>query len=341
MAQIDKPTDYFNTVLYTGNGSARSITGVGHQPDWVWIKSRSATWTSELYDAVRGATKSITTSTTAAEGTDAQDLTAFNADGFSLGTNGGINNNSDTYASWNWKANGQGSSNTDGSINTTYTSVNTTAGFSIVKWTGSNANATIGHGLGAVPKMIIFKNLATATSWMVYHVTQGATKFLRLNETAAVGTGSTPFNNTEPTSSVFSVGANGDTNGNSQAMIAYCFAEKRGYSKFGSYTGNGNANGPFIYTGFKPAFLMYKRTAGTSDWVMVDNKRDPINVCDEELYANLDAAAGTTDLLDFTSNGFKCRRSHTSQNANGETYIYMAFAENPIVGSNNTPATAR
>ena len=341
---INKSTDYFNTKLYSGNGGTQSITGVGHQPDFVWIKERSSTSDHSLFDAIRGTTKIIKSSTTDAEITRATSLTAFGTDGFTLGDNAGVNENSQTYASWNWKANGAGSTNYDGSINSTV-SVNTTAGFSIVSWTGSNANATIGHGLGSVPKMIIVKNLATATSWMVYHATQGATKFLRLNTTDAVGTGSTPFNDTTPTSSVFSVGANGDTNGSSQAMIAYCFAEKQGYSKFGSYTGNGNADGHFIYTGFKPAFLIVKRyDAGGYFWHMYDNKRSSSggsNIIDDVLYPQNNHAEYSGDKLDFVSNGIKYRSANGDINGSGGSYIYMAFAEAPLVGSNNVPCTAR
>jgi len=346
-SSIVKPSDYFNTKLYTGNGTnANGITGVGFQPDWVWCKQRDGADNHVLSDAVRGGNKQIYSNLTNAETLATIMLQSFNSDGFTLGTDGAVNRNGNTYASWNWKANGAGSANTDGSINSTV-SANTTAGFSIVSWTGSNANATIGHGLGVVPKMIIFKNRAAATSWMVYHVTEGATKFLRLNTTDVVGTGSTPFNDTAPTSSVFSVGANGDTNGSSQAMIAYCFAEKQGYSKFGSYTGNGNADGTFIYTGFKPAFVIIKRTDSAANWRLHDNKRQSYNAQEALLQpstSDAEISNGGNYDFDMLSNGFKLRNSGSYQNASGGTFIYMAFAEEPLVansGTDGVPATAR
>ena len=337
---INKSSDYFNTKLYNGTGSSNAVTGVGFQPDFTWIKRRNSATNHHLHNAISGATKVLYSNSTGAESTDAQKLSSFDSDGFTVGTNGDANNSSGTFVSWNWLGNGAGSANTDGSINSTV-SVSTAGGFSIVKWTGSNANATIGHGLGAVPKMIVFKNLATATSWMVYHVTQGATKFLRFNTTDAVGTGSTPFNDTAPTSSVFSVGANGDTNGSSQAMIAYCFTDKIGYSKFGEYTGNGNANGPFVYTGFKPTFVMVKEYANAGRaWVINDNKRDPFNQCTNGILVNTNGAESTGYNFDHLSNGFKPRTTGSGENASGFKYLYMAFGQS-IVGSNNIPATAR
>ena len=345
---INKSGDYFNTKLWTGNDSAQSITGVGFQPDWTWIKCRShggnASFEHILTDAVRGVNKTLFSNSNSSEVTNNSVgyLSAFGSDGFTVTGQDATSGNGRTYVGWNWKANGTGSANTDGSITSTV-SVNTTAGFSIVKWTGSNANATIGHGLGEVPKTIIVKNLATATSWMVYHVTQGATKFLRLNETNAVATGSTPFNDTTPTSSVFSVGANGDTNGSSQEMIAYCFAQKTGYSKFSSYTGNGNADGTFVYTGFKPAFVMIKRTDSTSEWNIYDVKRNPHNLTNLELEANTsDAEANVSEReIDILSNGFKFRGTSGFTNQSGGSYIYMCFASAPLVGTNNVPANAR
>ena len=340
---ITKPSLYFNTKLYTGTGSSLALTGVGFQPDFTWIKCRTAGSGTDhvLFDAVRGVTKALNSNDNSLEDTISNSLTAFGTDGFTVNGNGATGASGDTYVGWNWKANGAGSANTDGSINSTV-SVNQTAGFSIVSWTGSNANATIGHGLGVVPKMIIFKNRATATSWMVYNATQGATKFLRLNTTDAVGTGSTPFNDTAPTSSVFSVGANGDTNGSSQAMIAYCFAEKTGYSKFGSYTGNGNADGTFVYTGFKPAFVMVKQSSGTGFWTIIDNKRPEFNPASKWLYPNnSDAEYNASSYpVDFLSNGFKNKSTGSYFNSSGSTYIYMAIGQS-LVGSNNIPCTAR
>ncbi len=338
---INKSTDYFNTKLYTGNGSARSITGVGFQPDWCWFKNRSTTNGHSIFDAVRGATKNIISNSNGAESTSSNGLTAFASDGFSVGTDGDVNGNGNNIVSWNWKANGQGSSNTDGSINTTYTSVNTTAGFSISKYVGTGSNATVGHGLGVAPKVVITKNLDTADNWTVYHESLGNTKGAFLNLTNTPGTSSAYWNNTTPTSSVFSVGTEVPMNKSGDDIIAYCFAEKTGYSKFGSYVGNGNADGTFVYTGFKPAFLMVKRTDTADTWIMYDNKRIGYNPNNYFLQANSNAAESSSDRFDLLSNGFKPRYDWTPINASGGTYIYMAFAEAPLVGSNNVPCTAR
>ena len=344
---INKSTAHFNTKLYTGNASAgRSITGVGFKPDLVWNKIRSASGNHHWYDAVRGTQKFIRSNDTTTEGTNGgtDGITAFGTDGYTIGGNTGVNTNNATFASWNWKANGQGSSNTAGSINTAYTSANTTAGFSICKWTGSGSNATIGHGLGAVPKMYIVKNLSTSsTQWRVYHASLGATKFMCLDATQAVGDAASVFNDTEPTSSVFSVGTDTGANGNGNSLICYLFAEKKGYSKFGSYVGNGNANGPFVYTGFKPAFIIRKRSDGAVDWRMDDNKRRSYNAIDFTLFPNKNNAETQSAgyAVDLLSNGFKVRGDSGNQNTNGGTYIYMAFAEQPFVTSTGVPATAR
>ena len=342
---ITDPSAYFQAQLYTGTSATHSVTFGGNsnlQPDWVWTKCRSNTSNHFLFDSTRGVTKQIHSDTTDPEGTNATSLTSFNSDGWTMGNTGGMNYNSQTYVGWGWKANGgTTASNASGSITST-TQANTTAGYSIVTYTGNGVNgATVGHSLGVVPQMIIIKRLDSAANWMVYHEAMGPTKAMFLDLNAAADTDAGYWSNTAPTTGIFNLGTNTKGNANGGTYVAYCFAEKQGFSKFGSYTGNGNADGPFIYTGFKPAFLMYKRTAGSGDWVIIDNKTDPINVCDEEIYPNLDASAGTVDLLDFTSNGFKCRRSHASQNASGETYIYMAFAGNPFVATNGVPATAR
>ena len=345
MAYISfQPNDYFNTKLWTGNGSTNALTGVGFQPDWIWIKNRSTTNNHNLFDAVRGANKKLSSNTTGAEST-ATNLTSFDSDGFTLASNGGTNGNGNNLVSWNWKANGQGSSNTDGTINTTYTSANTTSGFSIVKWTGTEASATVGHGLGAVPKMLIVKctNDTGATDWMVYHSSLGNTKNCRLNENEAVDTNNNPWDATTPTSSVFSVGAFNETNRSGGELIAYCFAEKKGFSKFGSYTGNGSADGSFIYTGFAPAFVIVKQTnASGESWKMYDNKRPGYNLVNNWLEPDDSQAEGTgSNQIDMVSNGFKARATNTAMNASGSTYIYMAFAEEPLVSSNGVPATAR
>ena len=339
---INKSTDYFNTKLYTGNGNQRNITGVGFQPDWIWGKNRSATGSHNLVDSVRGVSKVIYSNLTDSEQTDTSSFNAFGSDGFSVGSQSNVNGNGNNIVAWNWKANGQGSSNTDGSINTAYTSVNTTSGFSICKWTGSGANATIGHGMGAVPKMIIIKNLGAGEVWVVYHKSLGATKFLRLSGTEAGQTLSTVFNNTEPTSSVFSVGGNDASNRNGYNMIAYCFAEKTGYSKFGSYVGNNNADGTFVYTGFKPAFVMVKRAGGGSQsWGIVDNKRSNYNLISAMLNPNSNGTEGGNNGMDLLSNGFKMRSNDGNSNGYADTHIYMAFAEAPLVGTNGVTAKAR
>ena len=340
---INKSTDYFNTVLYTGNGaSTRTVTGVGFKPDLVWAKKRSAVGSHNWMDAVRTANNYIQSNTTAAASNDATKLKSFDSNGFTVGDDGSINSNNATFASWNFKANVQGSSNTAGSINTAYTSANTTAGFSICKWTGSGSNATIGHGLGAVPKIIIVKNLNATQPWWTYSEALGAGKQLRLSGTDAAGNdGGVIWNNTAPTSSVFSVGTNTGSNGSSNNIIAYCFAEKQGYSKFGSYKGNSSTDGTFVYTGFKPAFVVLKRTDGADSWVMLDNKRNEFNPTNKRLLADTNGAETTVHEADFFSNGFKLKQAGGLANGNGNNHIYMAFAEAPLVGTNNVPCTAR
>jgi len=345
-SSIVKPSVYFNTKLYTGNGGTQSITGVGFQPDWTWIKNRDNTDNHVLYDAVRGATKRIQSNLDNVESTKTNGVTSFDSNGFSVGSANENNNNGQNIVSWNWKAGtGQGSSNTDGSINTTYTSVNTTAGFSIVKWTGTGSASTLGHGLGVAPKMIIMKRTSGAVNdWVVYHESVGNNKALFLNVVNTPDTDSAYFNDTSPTSSVFSVKST-QTNNNGDNQIAYCFAEKTGYSKFGSYTGNGNADGPFIYTGFKPAFLIQKSIDTTVDWQMHDTKREPSNTGQySRLEPNASNAEATDSIgYDFYSNGFKARTSHNAYNGSGTNFIYMAFAEEPLVANsgNGVPATAR
>ena len=339
MAYINfQPSDYFNTVLYTGNGSTQSITGVGFQPDWIWQKARNQTYDHRLFDAVRGTTKAIYSNTTGAEGTESG-VTAFDSDGFSLGSNAGSNGNTVTYASWNWKANGSGSANTDGSISSTV-SANTTAGFSIAQWTGTGSNATIGHGLGATPKCFIMKKTSATSAWSVYHETVGNTKFMTLNATSDPTTSSTVFNNTSPTSSVFSVGTADNGNASGATYIGYFFAEKKGYSKFGSYTGSGNVDGTFVYTGFKPAVLIVKTYTTNGGWQIYDSKRNTSNPTSKFLVpsSNNAEASGSNDI-DFLSNGFKPRTTLNPGTTDG--FIYMAFAEEPLVSSNNVPATAR
>jgi hypothetical protein len=335
-----------NTKLYTGNSSTQSITGVGFQPDFTWIKDRNDTGHHQLLDAVRGVTKYLSSNDTDAEATASNGLTAFNSDGFSLGDNTNYNNSSRIYASWNWKANGAGSSNTDGSITSTV-SGNTTSGFSIVSYSGnSTSGATVGHSLGTAPSTIIVKVLNEGTyNWNVYHKSLGATKALKLNLTNAEQVTSARWNDTEPTSSVFSLGNAGEVNETGKNYIAYCFAEKTGYSKFGSYTGNGSTDGTFVYLGFKPAFVIIKRTdsGSSAGWLMFDNKRLGYNGGNSFLEANGNATESSAERIDILSNGFKNRSTTQVNNASGGSYIFMCFAEAPLVGGTGAgvPCTAR
>jgi hypothetical protein len=335
---INKSTDYFNTKLYTGNnGASLTISGLNFQPDLTWIKARNATETHGLYDIIRGALYRLQSSSSNASTSTTGTVTGWTSDGFSLGTSDEVNGTYN-YASWNWKANGQGSSNTDGSINTTYTSANTTSGFSISTYTGTGANATIGHGLGVAPQVVIYKRTNTTGNWFMYNKNIGNTKYLNLDATSAVQTYNV-FQNTDPSSTLLYVSGDSGANASGGTYVAYCFAEKQGYSKFGSYAGNGNNDGTFVYTGFKPAWIMFKRTDSAESWIMADNKRDSYNAVTKYLEADANSAEGSGVNYDFLSNGFKFNT--TSQNTGGATYIYMAFAEAPLVGTNNVPATAR
>ena len=342
---IDDPAQYFNTVLYAGNDTAigsggQTITGIGFEPNWVWVKRRNVdTAHHAIYDSVRGATKQLSSSQNNAESTQSEGLTAFGSDGFTVGNLGRVNEaDGRNYASWNWKAGGSASSDSNGDI-TSSVSASTTAGFSIVAYTGNGGTATVGHGLGAVPKMIIVKRRSETSNWDIYNSNLGNNKSIFLNATDASFTDNT-WNSTTPTSSVFTVG-NNNVNGNTVTHIAYCFAEKKGYSKFGSYTGNGNADGTFVYTGFRPAFVMRKRTDSANNWGMNDNKRNTFNITEELLLANSNNAASDGTGIDMLSNGFKMRSNSSLHNASGGTYIYMAFAESPFVNSNKVPTNAR
>jgi hypothetical protein len=339
---INKSSSFMNTKLYTGTGSSNAITGVGFQPDMTWIKERDATGDHFVCDAIRGVTKYIIPNSYIAGGTNANTLTAFGADGFTVGSDGWTNNNTDTYASWNWKANGAGSANTDGSISSTV-SVNTTSGFSIVKYTGTATIGTIGHGLGVAPKMVIVKVYDQAYSWYVHHASMGATKVMNLESTATESTSST-YNDTAPTSSVFSVYAGSQTNNSGSNFIAYCFADVAGYSKFSSYVGNGNTSSPvdgtFVYTGFKPSWLLVKRSDSTGAWMLIDNKRLGYNDDNRDFKINDNIAERDVDQADILSNGFKVRTTSSDWNTSGGTYIYMAFGQ-PIISNSGVCATAR
>jgi len=360
-AQGSSPEDYFNTVLYTGDSAtssagtvARTITGVGFQPDLIWVKSRNngGTWSDHsLTDSVRGNNLSLSSNTTGATINVATDfgnggIGGPAADGFTIvsgsaGSTANLNSSGDTYVAWNWKANGSGVSNTDGSITSTV-SANTTSGFSIVSYTGTNsATETIGHGLNQAPDMIIVKSRDSADFWPVYHKdtnTDGGENYLmRLNTTDARLNSNVYWNDTAPTSTVFTVGTSSALN-NTDDFIAYCFHSVDGFSKLGSYTGNGSSDGPFVYTGFRPAFVMVKRTdGGTNNWVIYDKERDPYNYVDSRLFPNTsgsESGGGASYSYDFLSNGFKVRSIGSEHNLDGGTYIYMAFAENPFKYSN-------
>ena len=325
---IDKPSDYFNTKLYTGNGSSgHSITGVGFAPNFVWIKKRDGTPNHFLFDTVRGVQKALNSNQNYAESTQSNALTAFGSDGFTVGSDGDVNSGS--MVSWNWKESAD-------------------AGFDIISYTGNGSSGrTISHNLSAVPSMIITKDRGNTEHWGSYHKSLPAGYNIYLNLTNAQDDNNSLYTTTAPTSSVYSVGNNNRTNGNGRNYISYVFAEKKGYSKFGSYKGNGNANGTFVYTGFKPAFVMIKSMNATKDWKMIDNKRNPAglggaNPVRYRLAAN---EANTTsddgDGQDFTSQGFKFRTTDSHMNGNGTQYLYMAFAEEPFVTSTGVPATAR
>ena len=339
---INKSSNFFNTKLISGNGGTQSLTGVGFKPDFTWIKSRSRADPHSLTDIVRGVASQLDSSLAGVPTTHSDAITSFNSDGFSLGSQADVNRSSTTFVSWNWLAGGsQGSSNTDGSINTTYTSVSTTAGFSISKYTGTGSTGTIGHGLGAEPEVIIVKKLNSSESWFSYHKPLGNTGRLVLNTTDAVANDAGYWNSTTPTSSVFSVTSNGSNNASNDIYMAYCFAPKTGYSKFGSYVGNDNNDGTFVYTGFKPAFVIIKKTNEANDWFIQDNKRLGYNAANYYLEANTNLAEQSYSDIDLVSNGFKCRS--TGGGHNDGNYIYMAFAEAPLVGGTGAgvPCTAR
>ena len=465
-SSITNPGDYFNTVLYTGNGGTQSITGVGFQPDYVWLKERASDAVDHKnVDSVRGATKKLESNTNELEGTATTTVTSFDSDGFSLGSSGATNGSSDTYVSWNWLAGGtapaityvvkvvsdsgnkyrfddfgtsavtlelqeggtytfdqsdssnsghplrfytaadktggeyttgvtttgtpgssgaqtvitvaasaptlyyqcsnhagmggqantnstHGSSNFSGSIQSTV-SVNTTAGFSVTSYTGTGSASTVGHGLSSTPELMIFKNRDRSANWVIYHHKLSATpqtSYIYFSTMGGRHSYTGFFNSTAPTSSVFSIGTDGDFNSSGEKMIGYCFNSVKGYSKFGSYTGNGNADGPFEHTGFKPAFIIIKQIGSDGEnWWVYDNKRNTSNLVTKGLYPNasnaeVDYSGSSAMNLDFVSNGFKLRASDGALNGSGSSYIYIAFAENPFVANDSgtvVPVTAR
>ena len=350
---IDDPSAHFQTKIYAGTGSAQSLTNDGNsnlKPDWIWFKNRRTTSANSLIDSSRGASVRLRSDATDAESSASGNFVSFNTDGFSIdGSGSGYNTNSENFVAWQWKANGgTTSSNSDGNITSTV-QANTTAGFSIVTFTGNgNNDATIGHGLGTTPAMIITKNRDDAVLWRVWHQNLTSTNVLFLNEDFAQTAPSGHSNGYIKTvgSSTYSVyQGNSDTNGvngSSDDMIAYCFAEKQGYSKIGSYVGNGNADGTFVYTGFKPAWILIKRMDSTTSWRIIDSKRDTRNGCEARLFPdNTDAENLSALVLDILSNGFKIKSTNGGVNNSDSDYIYMAFAEHPFVSSKGVPVTAR
>jgi hypothetical protein len=314
---VTKPSTVMDVKLYTGNGSTQTISGLGFSPNLVWIKGRSGATDHALYDTVRGVQQQLESNTTTDETTESTGLTAFNSDGFALGALAQANTSSATYAAWCW----------DESVS---------AGFDIVTYTGNGSARTIAHSLGVAPSMIIVKARTTASTdqgWPIYHsanTAAPATDYLLLNSTAATADLDTVWNDTAPTSSVFSVGTNALVNANADTYVAYCFALVAGYSSFGSYTGNGSADGPFVYLGFRPALVIVKMSSSTGNWTIFDSKREGYNVDNDPLFPNLSNAEGTTDLIDITSNGFKVRTTDASVNTNAGTYVFAAWAESPF-----------
>ena len=352
---IDKSEDYFKVVTYSGSGSTGQTITVGFQPDIIWVKARNNTYDHVLFDSVRGFSTSTTGKQISPNLTNAQASTTgghvgtVTSTGWTTknGTAGtslaNVGDGSTTYVCYNWKVNaGSTATNDTGNIDTTV-QANTTAGISIVQWEGANSTATLGHGLGAVPEMIISKCIDTTQEWGVYHRYVGNDDYLHLNENAAEQDNAAYWNDTTPTSTVWSVGNSGPTNDNGDTMIAYVFTPIQGFSKFGMYKGNCNADGTFVYTGFKPAWVMQKRINNSTDahWHKFDIKRDTTNPRLTRLEGNNDFGDSTGEGADFLSNGFKWRSNDVRYNGSSDTYIYMAFAEHPFVSSEGVPCTAR
>jgi len=322
----------FNVVTYSGTGSTQSITGVGFQPDLIWIKRRNSTDWHQITDAVRGTNSQLFSNDTSAEDTATDKITAFDSDGFTVSTHTGVNASGGTYVAWCWKAGGTGVSNTNGSITSTV-SANADAGFSIVSYTGnSTPNSTVGHGLSSAPEMIICKNRSAVKTWIIGSDEIAWTKTIQFTNAAA--TTHDAFYNTAPSSSVFTIGDASELNSSGNSIIAYCFHSVEGFSKVGSYTGNGSADGTFVYTGFRPAYVMFKCSSNPSEWKIIDDARNPHNVMDLELRADSSQAESqySGHYMDFLSNGVKFRATdHPNQ---AKTYIYLAFAENPFKYTN-------
>ena len=341
-----QPTDYYKTQIYTGTGAENAQTfpqTTAMQPDLTWIKARAGSKSHRLFDSTRGVTKWIASDNAGVQTTTAESLKSFDSDGFTLGTYDHVNDNTVAFVSWNWKAGTTSGIAGSPSITPTSYSFNQTSGFSIIKYTGNyTSGATLPHGLNKKPSMILVKNLSTGVDWAVYSSVLGATKYMNLNTTGAAASATTRWNDTEPTSTLFSVGTTDRVNYDTNNYIAYCFANKKGYSQFGGYTGNGNADGPFVYLGFRPAFLIVKDGTGINNWTMFDDKREVAgNPTAMALQPNTTVAEyDETDGVDFLSNGFKVRESADWINRSGQLTIYVAFASNPFVNSNGVPNNA-
>ena len=343
---INKPSDYFNTVNYTGTGATQTISGIGHQPDWIWTKGKSAYYEHNLRDSVRGITKKIKSNDTSAEQTNTDGITATNSDGFILGADTAgaganeVNQNGQNYVAWNWKA-GTTAIPSGSTTDPLGVSINTTSGFGIYKITSpASGSYVLKHGLGKKPKMVIVKDLEAVQKWMVWSDTfsNATNDYIKLNSTDAKATYSTCWGTMNSTDCTISVGGTLDANND---HVVYIFTDVNSYCKHGSYTGNGNANGPFVYTGFKPAWVLQKNVSATQGWQLQDNKRNGFNGANKLLQPNDSAAESDVNRIDILSNGFKVITTDAGQNSSGASYIYMAFAENPFVASNFVPATAR
>ena len=332
---IDDSEAYFQVKLYTGNNTAIGSGGLANtfdgdtdmSPNLVWIKARADTESHKLYDSVRGVTKDLESDLNTAENTNTEGLTAFGSDGFTIGNYSSINASTQTYVAWCWKE-------------------SATAGFDIVSYTGNDTVRTISHSLSAVPKVIMPKARSTSGyEWRLYHAGNTSapeTDYLVLNDTSATTDAANAWNDTAPTSSVFTVGTGSVVNRTDSTYVYYLFSGKQGFSKFGGFTGNGNADGPFIHLGFRPAFFLLKKSSATDPWVIFDNKRAPYNYFDKLIYPDSnEAESGAAERGDFLSNGVKFKSNHTYFNGSGITYVYMAFAEAPFVNSNGVPCNAR
>ena len=340
---VNKSTNFFNTKLYTGNNTSQSITGVGFQPDWSWIKSRTNTEKHVLQNALMGTGYELTSQDNSAQNPTSTSITSFNSDGITVGSANAVNDNNINYVSWNWKANGLGSTNSDGTITSTYTSANTTSGFSIVTYTGTGSAATVGHGLGVKPAAILVKRLNAVADWNLMIFDYSLTQIGLLNDNVTFYTpGATTINGSTTTSSVIGLGTGNPANGSGSTYVAHCFANTQGFSKMGKYVGNGSADGTFVYTGFKPAYVLIKNATAAESWYVLDNKRPGYNTNNYYSNPNNNGAEGTSTTLatGLLSNGFKPFNSDTSMNTSGQGYVYMAFGQT-LVGTNNVPATAR